>query len=54
MCAQVITTGRFKVDIAANKNAKIEGTLNGQEITLSLIEAGANENLDDFELYLKG
>src|SRR3989338_7092201 len=35
MCSQVITTGRFKVDIAANKNAKIEGTLNGQEITLS-------------------
>lgn len=53
-CAQVITPARFKVSIAANKDAKISATLNGQEIILNLIEAGQNENLDNFELYIKG
>lgn len=54
MCAQVITPARFKVSIKANKNAIISGTLNGKEIILNLIEAGPNENLDNFELYIKG
>ena len=36
------------------KKEKKEGIVNGQEIKMSLIEAGANENHDDFELYLKG
>lgn len=54
VCAQVITPARFKVTAKAAKNAHITATLNGQEITLNLIEAGANENLDNFELYIKG
>jgi hypothetical protein len=54
MCAQVITPARFKTTIKATKDAKISTTLNGQEVTLNLIEAGPNENLDDFELYIKG
>lgn len=53
-CAQVITPARFKVTVAAGKDAKMLGTLNGQEITLNLIEATPGENLDDFELYIKG
>jgi len=54
MCAQVITPARFKVSVKANKDAEISATLNGQEVVLNLIEAGPNENLDDFELYIKG
>lgn len=54
MCAQVITPARFKVSVRANKNASISGTLNGKEIVLNLIEAEPNENLDNFELYIKG
>lgn len=54
MCAQVITPARFKVSMKANKDAIISGTLNGKEIILNLIEAGPNENLDNFELYIKG
>lgn len=54
ICAQVITPARFKVTAEADKGAEILGMLNGQEIIMNLIEAGVNENLDDFELYLKG
>lgn len=53
-CPQSITPARFKVSIKANKDAKISATLNGREVTLNLIEAGPNENLDNFELYIKG
>lgn len=53
-CAQMITPARFKVTARAERSATITATLNGQEITLNLIEAGPNENLDDFELYIKG
>ncbi|OGZ17394.1 MAG: hypothetical protein A2494_04205 [Candidatus Lloydbacteria bacterium RIFOXYC12_FULL_46_25] len=54
MCAQVITPARFKVSVKANKNATISGTLDGKEIVLNLIEAGPDENLDNFDLYIKG
>lgn len=53
-CAEVITGARFKVSIKADKTAKISATLNGQPVVLNLIEAGANENLDNFDLYIKG
>lgn len=54
VCAQVITPARFKVTARAERSATIVATLNGQEVTLNLIEAGPNEDLDDFELYIKG
>lgn len=53
-CPSDITPVRFKVLAKADKNAVISATLNGRPITLNLIEAGANENLDNFELYIKG
>lgn len=54
ICSQVITPARFKVTAKATKDAHITATLNGQEITLNLIEATAGENLDNFDLYIKG
>ncbi len=54
ICAQVVTPSRFKVTAKAAKDAHISATLNGQEITLNLIEAAPGENLDNFELYIKG
>jgi hypothetical protein len=54
MCAQVITPARFKVSAAGEKGATIIGLLNGQEVTMNLIEATQGENLDNFELYIKG
>ncbi len=54
MCAQVITNARFKLTAKASEQASIIATLNGQQVTLNLIEAGPNEDLDNFELYIKG
>jgi hypothetical protein len=53
-CLDNITPARFKVSVKALKGARVSGTLNGQEIILNLIEAGPDENLDNFELYIKG
>lgn len=54
MCAQVITPARFKVSQKADKNTSWSATLNSAPVTLNLIEAGPNEDPDDFELYIKG
>ena len=54
LCTQVITPARFKVTVKAAKDAKFSATLNGQEVTLNLIEASASDDLDNFELYIKG
>lgn len=53
-CAERVTPARFKLTAKAAKSATFRATLNGQEVTLNLIEAGADENLDNFELYIKG
>ena len=53
-CSPNVTPARFKVTAKALKNATIIASLNGQTVTLNLIEAGPDENLDDFELYIKG
>ena len=54
ICAQVITPARFKVEFNASENARISGTLNGKPVVLNLISAGSEENLDEFELFIKG
>lgn len=53
-CAQVITPARFKVEFQASENARINATLNGKKVILNLIEATEGENLDDFEIFIKG
>ena len=53
MCAEVITTERFKVDFTAGENVVIKGTWNGEPVELNLIPAGANEDLVNFEIFVK-
>lgn len=53
VCAEVITTERFKVDFSAGENAVIKATWNGQPVELNLIPAGANEDLVNFEIFVK-
>jgi len=53
VCAQVITTERFKVDFKAVENVAIKATWNGQPVELNLIPAGANEDLSNFEIFIK-
>lgn len=54
VCAQVITKERFKVEFNASKDASIKATWNGKPVILNLIPAGANEDLENFEIYIKG
>jgi len=53
-CAQVITPQRFKVTFKASKDAVISATFDGKKIILNLIEALDGEDLDNFELFIKG
>ncbi|HEY4517859.1 MAG TPA: hypothetical protein VJI74_03150 [Candidatus Paceibacterota bacterium] len=54
VCAQVITPVRFKVSFQASQNATIKATWNGQPVVLNLIPAAAGEDLNNFELFIKG
>lgn len=54
MCAQVISTQRFKATFEASEEASISATYNGQDVRLNLQEVGPDENLEDFEVYTKG
>lgn len=54
LCAQVITPARFKVEFSASEGASISATLNGERVILNLIEAREGEDLDDFEIFIKG
>ena len=54
VCTQVITPARFKVEFKVSENARISGTLNGEPVVLNLIEVGSDEDLDEFELFIKG
>lgn len=53
-CAQVVTAQRFKVDFEASADAEITATLDGAPVILNLIEAGPDEDPDDFEIFIKG
>ena len=54
LCAQVITSNRFKVEFSASENATVKATWNGKPVGLNLIPAGENEDLGNFELFIKG
>ena len=54
VCTQVITPTRFLVEFQASEEASIRATLNGERAELNLIEAGPDENLEEFELFIKG
>lgn len=54
MCAQVITPARFKVTAGAGEDAEVVATWNGKAIRLNLIEVGPEEDIDSFEVYIKG
>lgn len=53
-CAQAIGEQRFKVTFNAPENANIIATINGTPVKLNLIPVPKGENLDDFQIYVKG
>jgi hypothetical protein len=54
VCAQVITVARFKVEFNAPEDTPIRALWNGAPATLNLIPVGANEDLTNFEIFIKG
>ncbi len=54
MCAQVLTTQRFKVSATASEEATFSATFMGRNIDLNLIPASAGETPEEFELFIKG
>lgn len=54
VCAQMITPTRFRVDISAPEDVRIDARNNGTPAILNLIEAGPNEDLENIPLYIKG
>lgn len=54
VCAQVMSPRRFKIDFSASENATINATWNGAEAVLNLIPAGEDEDLNNFDIFIKG
>lgn len=54
VCAQVITTRGFKVSFEGPRDAMVSARLDGKEIRLNVFEVGANEDLDNFNIDIKG
>jgi len=54
MCAQVVTSQRFKVSASASSEAQFSARLMGREVELNLTPAPEGESPDDFEVFIKG
>jgi hypothetical protein len=54
VCAQVVTTQRFKVEAQASEQAIIIARFMGREVELNLVPPSAGETPEDFELFIKG
>jgi len=53
-CAQVITQVRFKAEFEAPADVQIGATWNGRPATINLFPVGDNEDLKNFDLFIKG
>lgn len=53
-CSQVTTPARFKISTPASPEATFSAHFQNRRVELNLIEAGAGEMPDDFELFIKG
>lgn len=53
-CAQVITSARFKIEFNASENAIIRASWNDKPTTLNLVPVSAGENIENFEVFIKG
>jgi hypothetical protein len=54
LCAQVLTATRYKINFPASENVEITATWNGAPAQLNLVPVGADENLENFEVFIKG
>lgn len=54
MCAQVVTSKPFKLSFEAVKDIILSATLNGKKLRLNLFEVPDNQDLDSFNVNIKG
>jgi hypothetical protein len=54
MCAQVITSQRFAIEVSASSEASVTAQFMGRPVILNLIPALPGETPADFELFIKG
>lgn len=54
ICAQVVTSKPFKLSFDAVKDIVLSGTLNGKKLRLNLFEVPSNQDLDSFNINIKG
>lgn len=54
MCAQVVTSKPFKLSFDAIKDIVLSATLNGKKLRLNLFEVPANQDLESFNVNIKG
>ena len=53
LCAQMITSSRYKVEFSASENAVMKATWNGAPAQLNLIPAATGEDLNNFDVFIK-
>lgn len=53
MCAQVVTTRSFRVEVEGEATLDVTGTLNGRPVELNVFEVPAQEDIDSFEINVK-
>lgn len=54
LCAQVLTSTRYKIDFVAAENAVITATWNGAPAQLNLVPVAPGESLENFDVFIKG
>lgn len=54
LCAQVLTSTRYKIDFVASETASVTATWNGAPAVLNLVPVAAGESLDSFDVFIKG
>lgn len=54
LCAQVLTSTRYKINIPASEGATFTATWNGEPATLNLVPVSAGESLENFDVFIKG
>ena len=53
-CPKIMTAMRFKISATSTNNANLEAYFFEKKVELNLVEAGAGEKPDEFELFIKG
>lgn len=54
MCAQVITSRDFRISVEGGDEMNVEGVLNDMAIEFNIFEVPENQDIDNFEINIKG